>query len=263
MVINLVTIVLFSDGIISSISGNMYFLGTRVTFTRYFFLFIIPAGLEYIYYKKKMKLLIILGTSIFSFVKYDVSTAITCCLVLIVLFLAKDKLKSFIKLNYTLPVTMTLSAAFIFCNAANWFRFFIENVLNKNLTLTKRTEIWNIAVKMIVETKEKLLLGHGIVNKGDFVYNYGVYWPAHNQLLQWVFEYGVLGTFFVALFIMYMGSKTDTDTDSFFINAICFAIFIACITSCYFNTYVGFVCVGFAYFVKKLRPDKNIKNNVK
>ena len=59
-VANVISILLFPNGLLSKITGNFYFLGTRVTFIRYFFVFIIPAGLNMIYYKKNKGFFIIL-----------------------------------------------------------------------------------------------------------------------------------------------------------------------------------------------------------
>ncbi len=90
-----------------------------------------------------------------------------------------------------------------------FIKFIIQEILGKSLTLTHRTHIWAVAIPKI---KDKLLLGHGIGDTGDLFFidlhfhnrpsvtgNYS----AHNQLIQGLYETGLLGlSMIVLLFII-------------------------------------------------------------
>lgn len=252
--INIICILMFPNGMLTRTNGDYFFLGTRVMFIRYFFLFIIPAGLNRIYYKKSKGFWFILLASIFSILKFNVSTAIVCMMILLFCYIFRHNLRYFMNIKIILPITTLLSIAFVSFNAANWFSYLIFTVLKKDLTLTYRTQIWEKALKMITETTNSLIFGHGIVNKGDFVLNLEKYWPAHNQLLQWLFEYGILGTLLVFVFLLYVGNTKDKKMDTYFVCSIALALFIGCITSAYFTNYIGYVCISFLYFIKYFRP---------
>lgn len=78
----------------------------------------------------------------------------------------------------------------------NWepIKYFIENILGKNTTLTNRTEIWRVALSKI---KEHPILGYGIRNTTNLFYIHleftwratvdGTY-SAHNQWIQTLYE---------------------------------------------------------------------------
>lgn len=88
-------------------------------------------------------------------------------------------------------------------------RFIIEDVLGKNVTLTSRTYIWEIAVDLFLQ---KPWLGHGIAETTDVFYVYKEFsdrisingsYSAHNQLLQSLYEVGVLGVGIIVLLIIW------------------------------------------------------------
>lgn len=82
--------------------------------------------------------------------------------------------------------------------AQNLFSFFIEDILNKSLTLTNRTNIWDIVINQL---KEQPLTGYGVQDSSNIIYLYLVRpnkplvnstFSAHNQILQILYEGGVL-----------------------------------------------------------------------
>jgi len=72
---------------------------------------------------------------------------------------------------------------------------------NQAETLTGRTAIWEVSLVMI---PEHLWVGHGIYSFRALIPAFGVFepWHAHNELLQQLFEYGVVGAL-VALAIYF------------------------------------------------------------
>ncbi len=83
-------------------------------------------------------------------------------------------------------------------------KFFIEEVLHKSTTLTHRTNIWPLVLNGIYQHP---FLGHGLGDSGNLfqltVYGQTKLWSAHNQYLQFVYEYGLitLGAVVVFLFV--------------------------------------------------------------
>jgi O-antigen ligase len=71
----------------------------------------------------------------------------------------------------------------------NIFSFFIEGVLHKGLSFTGRTDIWDKAIAMILESP---FLGYGIAQSGK-VYRLSKhkYYHAHNAFLEVMVEGGV------------------------------------------------------------------------
>lgn len=72
------------------------------------------------------------------------------------------------------------------------FAFFIEGVLHKGLSFTGRTEIWDLAIDLIMASP---LIGYGFAQRGK-IYRIakGRYYHAHNVYLELMMEGGVLGT---------------------------------------------------------------------
>ena len=188
LLINIITIIVYPDGIVSNLTGNYYFLGTRVNFLRYIFPFLAASGLYFIYYKNWKYLLNILFMSIFMIVKFQVSTAIASFIVIVIMLLLKKPLSMVLNTKRIIICTLILNIGFIFLNAAEFYKWFIVSVLHKDVTLTSRMYIWKLALGQIVENPFKMIIGHGIINDGAFVFFSGLYWPAHSQLLQFVYE---------------------------------------------------------------------------
>ncbi len=72
-------------------------------------------------------------------------------------------------------------------------KFLIEEVLGKSTTLTHRTEIWSVALEGILK---KPFLGYGMADTDNlfqiFVDGVPKVWSAHNQYLQFAYEYGLI-----------------------------------------------------------------------
>ncbi len=86
----------------------------------------------------------------------------------------------------------------------NLFAFFIEGVLHKGLSFTGRTEIWDRAVEMFLNSP---WLGYGYAQYGK-VYRLrkGKYYHGHNIFLEVAVEGGVLG---LGFFLMMLGLVGD------------------------------------------------------
>ena len=77
-------------------------------------------------------------------------------------------------------------------------QFFIVEILNEDLTLTGRLEIYDNDLEII---SKKLFLGYGYGNSHDVMYDAIKAPNTQNGLLECVLNFGVLGTFILLLII--------------------------------------------------------------
>lgn len=97
----------------------------------------------------------------------------------------------------------------------NAFSWLIVNILHKDLTLTNRTIIWDIAFEAI---KEKPLFGYGVQNTVDLFYVYllrpgkptvNSWFSAHNQVVQTLYESGIVSIIPVILLLVIVFRRLD------------------------------------------------------
>lgn len=229
--LNAFIILIFPNGLIHTVGGNYYFLGTRNSILKFFVAFISIIGLESIYTNKKKRLYIFLVLSISQILYFSVSTAITCCFIIAFLLLFYKVLDGKLNLKLILVSTTLISLAFVFLNASSLFAWFITNVLHKDVGLNSRSLIWSKAIQILNSDRKLLFLGHGIQNDGNFIYLYRLYWPAHNQLLEWLYEFGILGISLLYSFFVSLETKKYRGFDAYFIYTIIFSIFVGSISS--------------------------------
>lgn len=85
--------------------------------------------------------------------------------------------------------------------AQNYFAFFIEGVLNKNVTLSTRTIIWDYALKMV---KDSWMFGYGAVaNNNRYIFVGEFSFNAHNIILQILLMGGLL---LMGIFLLWLGA---------------------------------------------------------
>ena len=235
--INFILFSILPNGL--NINGyNYYFLGIRTDFLRYFFVFLIFSCLNFLYLKNKVQLILLLVLSVITFLKFSIATAITSILLLFLFYIFRNTLTKFLSLKWIVISTSVLSIAFIGFNASNFFSWFIVNILNKDVSLTNRMFIWVEAIRCIFDSRLGFIFGHGIVNSGSFVH-YGYYWPAHNQLLQWLFEYGVIGTVLIFVYFLYLDKMNQISSVNYVYYSILFVLLISGISSSPFSNPIG------------------------
>lgn len=105
-------------------------------------------------------------------------------------------------------------------------KFFIEDILGKNVTLTNRTVIW---VKVISGIIQKPFLGHGIQESSNLFYIHIDFWnrvavdgtySAHNQILQTLYEGGTIAIALIFSLLWHVGKEIkECSNDN--ISSIC------------------------------------------
>lgn len=100
---------------------------------------------------------------------------------------------------------MIMFISIIVLRIQNIFSFLIEDILHKNLTFTGRTYIWDYAMNLI---SKKPLLGYGIRSEELIPTWYGNL-TAHNAILQFMIDGGLVSAFIYILIILICGYQID------------------------------------------------------
>lgn len=202
VLINIIVSIIMPNGIFPDY--GIYFLGIRTRFTEF------SIALTYIsiyYYlnctnkriKDKNILFLTIFISLFNVFLKWIATGVVVLLVIILLyFLIKRLRKIYIIYPVGFVLILILTINLINGNLLKYFSW-LFSFLNKDITLTGRTIIWNNAIDII---KNNLPLGYGYINDGNIIPFYGGLWQSHNTLLQLVAESGIFGTisFYILLY---------------------------------------------------------------
>ena len=202
VLINYITIIARPEGYLIGYLKKWFF-GTKNNH----FSIILPAIIcNYIYclYAKEKKslniyfylLLLISGASILFL---QSATSLVAFLITIMYFPLRKFIKD-INIKLYLVIYIIVSLCILVFNIQNNFKFIIEDVLNKDLTFTGRTEIWEKSIDFI---KEKPILGYGVENQDYRVIKFGKesFIHCHNMILEIFYQGGL--TLFI-LFSMFL-----------------------------------------------------------
>lgn len=185
-----------------TISGNWYLLGLDNSSFFYIFTILIFLYLYLLIYKEKI------GWGFFalyfavtvSFIHVRSATAVVCFMLggILLVIVSKEKTKQFVKyIDYKKSIlTIVVFAVFIvYLRMQYIFETLIVDILGKNLTLTRRTQIWDLALKEIAKRPF-----FGIGAQSD-LYNFLIFRVnhVHNIVLEWLYEGGIIG------FSLFMG----------------------------------------------------------
>lgn len=110
--------------------------------------------------------------------------------------------KKFRILNYNLMLAgiLVLNILFVFFRIQNYFWYFIENILHKNLTLSFRTLIWD---QVLAAIEKKPWLGYGYETaRGVALHCHGGN-HAHNYMLTLLLRGGFVGLIIYCCFLLY------------------------------------------------------------
>lgn len=205
LAINAIIAAIFPSGIIE----RMYFIGIRTRVTDLIFpLLATTLTLDYMNGKRvSIQTLACLLASIANVMLLWVGTAIVglCLAAFVLLLISKSKRlidSSTVKVIAIASIILTVLV--VIFHIQDLFAWFITGVLGKDLTLTYRTNIWDEALGIILESP---FVGHGMAIDGTFV-EWGTtvieMRQAHNQWLQLAYDGGLIaigsfvGLFFVA-----------------------------------------------------------------
>lgn len=202
LLINIVTFVLFPNGLYAY-EENIYFLGYRTRFTEYAFLLLMLSIIENYINPNRKKLLFSLSLIILNILLPHISTAIVGLIVTIIFFFLFFYNEKKINFKFLFWIALIVNLLIVIFRIQTLFSFFIENILHKTVSLTYRTVIWDMSYPYIFDTN--FLWGHGYPINGNFILWEKIYWQAHNQILQLLYEVGLIGTiiFFHICYMVY------------------------------------------------------------
>ena len=198
--INLATVLAFKGGLYWD---AVYFLGTDNAHA----LYILPLlGLSMIWADRAVKrplplqiaLLAVFSASLYITWSVTAVLSASAFLVLVLLYRVKGSGRVLnIGVYYGLIVAAFLLVAIF--RVQNYFAFFIEGVLHKDVTLTDRIPLWDTVLGWV---RERPLLGYGLLTKDVMGQMLDARWHCHNLFLQTLFETGALG---LAVYLAMLG----------------------------------------------------------
>mgnify|MGYP005756675135 CR=1 FL=1 len=109
-----------------------------------------------------------------------------------------------VNFNFYLILAMLGTVAVCFFNIQYYFSSFLETVLNRDITLSNRTNVWNMARLYIVSNYNifDYLIGEGLTSYSTLLFN-GRYAHSHNQFLDIFIKSGLVGLMlYITLFII-------------------------------------------------------------
>lgn len=233
-VINFLTLIFYDKGVIPShglyhnFDDDYYFLGIKIMFQHYMYPLLTAIFLLKNYMSNKKWLFLLSVGMFFLFLNIvvfkQVSTAIIALIVILLSLIILRKITW--KTSTMIICFLFINILIVFFNYANYFSFFIVNILGKDLTLSSRTIIWNQVLKALFnQSISNWFFGNA--------YNYTKgFHLAHNQLLHSLFTSGIIGTILLFYFIYSCGKKSSQKTKILYI--ISFGILIGCVTNNYF-----------------------------
>lgn len=241
-----------------------YFLGARIAFTPYIMLAVfstvtydlIVTGKVLSNYTVLMYILALLNAFI-----VEVSTAEIILIVMIptLWFVAVGKINSRVVLNYwvMLAIYVTIFIVIVILSGTDFLSGILE-AFGEDTTFNGRTTIWRTALTYIVE---KPFFGHGTTALGDFLITEYVNQrtlPAHNEILNILYQGGAFSLFFFALIYIVTGAAANRCRDNkryLLVTVIQFFFFLLTITEVQTQKAIIFIVTGMAYQLLRYEPE--------
>ena len=281
ILIDVVTQILYPDGLGRIEMYNSFYqavtwsdsvgfidVDNRLSLFFIFFLFVNLSLQQILYGKIKnyIPIFLVLLDTYITWSGTGISAIIFICMFLL---LKKSKIVNKIIDGYWI-ILIYIGALLLFVVAQkfNIFRFFIEGILKKDMSLSSRTQIWLFYLNMI---KQKPLLGYGTKNAGAWYHNTaGDTWYAHNQMLDILVQGGLLAMFLFCIVIVVVKSNVDRIKDIYIkgLFSVCLlAYFIVGIAEHFLVNknlcFYGFLCMGFCindlYISDRAREKKKFR----
>lgn len=150
----------------------------------------------------------IFSICIFSIILVKSSTSLVGLIMFFAYFIFKKIIedKNILNINVFLVGYIILFLMFVVFRAYNIFSFIIVNLLDKELTLTGRTEIWNTAIELI---KNKIFMGYGLETEIVRIHRFNSMEAvhAHNFILEFLYQGGIVLLSLLVMFVNLIRKK--------------------------------------------------------
>lgn len=206
-----------------------YFIGVYNQFAT----ILIPAVIISVIYSLVRYNKVVLSTKIliiavlFTFIYFWSATSILGILLIILylIFIHKGFLRYLINYKTVSIAFITLFITVVFMNNLSLFSIIIEDLLNKDLTLSTRTRIWDEAILMITQSP---FIGYGYLEGGRYIYiTHNIQRNAHNMFLQIILQSGLIGFSTIVLLILLFFKKISKYKSDNIVKFIIFSLFIS------------------------------------
>lgn len=262
--INLLTMLIFPKGIYIVTNVEHWFLGHKNILSR-IMLPIICLALIRAYYcfgKIKISTLFLLASASLTIILANSSTALIGFSVFaLFLFLFHNKTKRLPRiftLFTGLCVTVVTFFALLFFNFQKYFSFLIETILGKDLTLTNRLAVWQMALEKI---SHKNFQGYGYLSGSQFTEMFGraTYTHPHNYFLYIFMMGGILLAAVVFMGYFYANKNLKSSIDTVYSKIIMFtliAFLVMGLTESLVSTVLLYPILILAMYADKLKESK-------
>lgn len=264
--INLLTMLIFPKGMYIVTNEPHWFLGYKNILSRIMLPIICLALIRAYYFFGKLKIntIILIVCAVLTVILADSATALVGFAVFaLFLFLfhnKKKKLPKIFTLFTGLIVTVAAFFALMFFNLQKYFSFIIESLLGKDLTLTNRLAVWNMALDKIIH---KPFFGYGYLTGNQYVDMFGrdSYTHPHNYFLYIFMTGGILLAVILFAGYYYANKTLKSSIDTVYSKIIMFtliAFLIMGLTESLVSTVLMYPVLILAMYADKLRHQADI-----
>lgn len=216
VVINFATVVLFPGGVYRTAVYDMnFFLSYRTAWLPVYLFSSVVVLMNYIKYRSKLTVawaIIVMASIFISMILVWTATGLFCfgLALLVYIFCKIFKRGKPINMGIIIAVEAVVFVMLAIIRQQEKFSFILVDLLQKDLTLTERTRIWDNAIQSI---SKHPLLGIGGVDDEikTRILGFGAT-HAHNFYLSAVFQYGFVGLILQLLPILYPVFKKEVRT---------------------------------------------------
>lgn len=263
LLLNIFLYILYPNGLYD-LQNGINFLGIRTRFTEYCMALFSFSLANYFFIKhNKLSLLCSIIIIYFNIFLPHIATAIVGAGTIVITYTLISllmRLKKFsLSFNSFFGIGLGVTVSVVFLRIQKYFSFIIEKLLNKSMDLTGRINIWDDSYRFIFD--KYIFLGHGMPREGNFILWHSQLWQAHNQMLQTLYESGLVGTilFYYLIYISFNQLKfMNNKKYSLILCAVLFSMLIMMITEIY-----GYYIPTYTLFILSYYSPKLNLNNVR
>lgn len=237
LTINLACIWIFPNGLwhttsMYGIETNYYFLGMDNQITPLIIIALFCAIYDYYHTRHRKYLYSYLAIILLNIFLMKSATCVAGFIVFVVfIFLSRLK-KSIFNMRMAVISIIVIYILFVALRAQEVFKIFIVNVLQRDVSFSARTGIWDGAIKLIIK---KPIIGYGCKTFASIIKDR----HAHNMYLQIMLQTGLVGFAFFLNYVRIAIEKSDSSKKySSLFAASLLAYGICCIMEVYNQGYL-------------------------
>lgn len=254
-VLNLLTVLLFPDGMYKTTYTQNWLLG----YDNIHILFILPllcfysmyAGAKRTPFFRKLCFWAIISASVY--ITWSATSVVGCTLFLVILFMNELSIRPRVMNPYTYVLVTLAGFLMIFViQNLDIFRVLIVDILHKDMTFTGRITIWNAALYLIAK---KPFLGYGVADVATNMARLHGVGHTHNYFLQIAYEGGIVSLICYAVIILMICKKlyeARGTGEGFLLSGMLFCFLLMFLDEAYSNIVPFYGCITCMYYTKEI-----------